>query len=59
MGPCYGVDNPCPTGYEILSCALSPGLKATAQLLELSLGWQGERNTLASEKIQACGTRGE
>ena len=39
--------------------ALSPGLKAAAQLLELSLGWQGERNSLASEKTQVCGTRGE
>ena len=40
------VDIPCPTGYEIPSwgvvCgALSPGLKVTAQLLELLLGWQG------------------
>ena len=25
---------------------------------ELSLGWQGERNFLAGEKIQACGTWG-
>ena len=36
--------------------ALSPGLKDKVQLLELSLGWQRERNFLASEKIQACGT---
>ena len=44
MGPWYRVDIPCPTDYEDTSCALSPGLKATAQLLELVLGWQGERN---------------
>ena len=55
MGPWYGVDVPCLTDYEDPSCTLSPGLKATAQLLELVLGWQGERNSLASEKIQVCG----
>ena len=59
MGTWYRVDIPGPTGYkdpswEYLS-ALSPGLKATGQLLELVLGWQGERNSLASEKIQVCG----
>ena len=37
-------------------CALRPGLKATAQLLQLLLGWQGERHFLAGEKTQACGT---
>ena len=55
MGPWYRVDIPCPTGYEDPSCALSPGLKAKAQLLELLLGWHGERNFLAGEKIQVCG----
>lgn len=36
---------PCPTGYEDLSwgswCALSPGLKATAQLLGTCAGLAG------------------
>ena len=59
MGPWYEVHIPCPTGYEDPSCAFSPGLKATAQLLELVLGWQGERNSLAGEKIQVCGTWGQ
>ena len=40
MGPWYEVHIPCPTGYEDPSCALSPGLKATAQLLELF--WAGK-----------------
>ena len=59
MGPWYGVDVPCLTDYEDPSCTLSPGLKATAQLLELVLGWQGERNSLAGEKIQVCGMWGQ
>ena len=41
MGPWYGVDVPCLTDYENPSCTLSPGLKATAQLLELLLVWWG------------------
>ena len=56
MGPWNKVDIPCPTGYEDLSCALSPGLKIIVQLLELLLGRHGERNFLAVKKIQACGT---
>ena len=60
MGLGTGLTSPAPwvmrTHPGSSLCALSPGLKATAQLLELVLGWQGERNSLASEKIQVCGT---
>lgn len=48
----YGVDIPAPLIMVPPGGspgALSPGLKATAQLLELSLGWQGETESLASE----------
>ena len=59
MGPWYRVDYPVPrvikTHPGSSLCAHSRGLKATAQLLEHVLDWQGERNSLATEKIQVCG----
>ena len=45
MGPWYRVDIPAPLVMKThpggSQCALSPGLKATAQLVELSLDWWG------------------
>ena len=60
MGPWYGVNIPAPLVMKThpggSQCSLDPGLKATTQLLELLLGWQGERNSPANENIQACET---
>ena len=60
MGPWYGVDIPAPLVMKTHPggswCSLDPGLKATTQLLELLLGWQGERNSPANETIEACET---